>query len=66
MKNTLNAFIKSSSIDAKLIRAVVRQLGDWENFTNYAPDVATTARMLAFPVLLTTTKQALSMQAIAP
>lgn len=37
---TLKKFIAESHIDAKLVRAVVRQIGGWESFTNYAPDVA--------------------------
>ena len=32
-------FIKASSIPASLIRAVSRQMGDWESFTNYAEDI---------------------------
>lgn len=40
MKTTLKKLINSSSIPAALIRAVVRQMGGWETFTNYAPDIA--------------------------
>ena len=32
-------FIKNSNISPKLIRAVSRQLGSWESFTNYADDI---------------------------
>lgn len=39
MKTTLKKLIKSSSVPASLIRAVVRQMGGWETFTNYAPDI---------------------------
>lgn len=39
MKTTLTKFIKSSSIPASLIRAVIRQMGGWQTFTNYAPDI---------------------------
>lgn len=39
MKTTQAQFIKSSSIPAPLIRAVIRQMGGWETFTNYAPDI---------------------------
>ena len=39
MKITLKKLIKSSSIPASLIRAVIRQMGGWETFTNYAPDI---------------------------
>lgn len=39
MKTTQTELIKSSSIPASLIRAVVRQMGGWETFTNYAPDI---------------------------
>ena len=39
MKTTQAQLIKSSSIPASLIRAVVRQMGGWEIFTNYAPDI---------------------------
>ena len=37
--NTLKAFTEKSSIDAKLIRAVVRQFGSWEYFTESAEDI---------------------------
>ena len=40
MNKTLKDFTASSNINAKLIRAVVRQLGDWEYFQQSAPDVA--------------------------
>jgi hypothetical protein len=40
MKKTLKAFTAQSSIDAKLIRATVRQFGDWEYFKQSAPDVS--------------------------
>jgi hypothetical protein len=39
MKKTLKNFIKNSSIDAKLIRAVVRQSGGWQSFQESAPDI---------------------------
>lgn len=39
MKITLKKLIASSSVPASLIRAVVRQMGGWETFTNYAPDI---------------------------
>lgn len=39
MKTTLKELIKSSSIPASLIRAVIRQMGGWETFTGYAPDI---------------------------
>lgn len=39
MKTTLRKLIKSSSVPASLIRAVVRQMGGWKTFTNYAPDI---------------------------
>lgn len=39
MKTTLKKLIKSSSVPASLIRAVVRQMGGWETFTGYAPDI---------------------------
>ena len=38
--NTLKKLIKNSNIPAALIRAVVRQIGGWENFVNAAPDIA--------------------------
>ena len=39
MKKTLKNFIKNSSIDAKLIRAVVRQSGGWAAFQEMVPDI---------------------------
>lgn len=39
MKKTLKNFIEYSSIDAKLIRAVVRQSGGWRSFQESAPDI---------------------------
>jgi hypothetical protein len=39
MKTTQEKLIKSSSIPASLIRAVVRQLGGWESFTEKAADI---------------------------
>lgn len=38
-KITLKKLCDSSSIPASLIRAVVRQMGGWETFTNYAQDI---------------------------
>jgi hypothetical protein len=40
MKKTLKNFIENSSIDAKLIRAVVRQSGGWKSFQDMAPDIS--------------------------
>ena len=40
MKKTLKNFIEYSSIDAKLIRAVVRQSGGWAAFQDMAQDIA--------------------------
>ena len=40
MKKTMQNFIKNSSIDAKLIRAVARQSGGWTSFQEMAPDIA--------------------------
>lgn len=40
MKKTLKNFIEYSSIDTKLIRAVVRQSGGWKPFQDMAPDIA--------------------------
>ena len=40
MKKTLKNFIENSSIDAKLIRAVIRQSGTWQSFQESAPDIA--------------------------
>jgi len=37
---TLKSLIANSNIPAPLIRAVVRQLGGWESFTQSAPDIA--------------------------
>ena len=37
--STLKKFIAESHIDAKLVRAVVRQIGGWESFTEKAQDV---------------------------
>lgn len=37
---TLKSFIAASHLPASLIRAVVRQLGGWESFTESAPDIA--------------------------
>jgi hypothetical protein len=39
MKTTQKQLIESSNIDASLIRAVVRQLGGWDEFTEHAQDV---------------------------
>ena len=39
MKKTLKNFIEYSSIDAKLIRAVIRQSGGWRSFQESAPDI---------------------------
>ena len=39
MKKTLKNFIEYSSIDAGLIRAVVRQSGGWQSFQEIAPDI---------------------------
>ena len=39
MKHTLKAFIKNSHIDPKLIRAVVRQLGGYDEFKQSAQDI---------------------------
>jgi len=40
MKKTLKNFIENSSIDANLIRAVIRQSGGWQSFQDMAPDIA--------------------------
>jgi hypothetical protein len=40
MKKTLKNFIKNSSIDANLIRAVIRQSGGWQSFQESASDIA--------------------------
>lgn len=37
---TLKSFIENSSINPKLIRAVVNQLGGWEAFQEKAPDIS--------------------------
>lgn len=39
MKVTLKQLVSSSSIPASLIRAVVRQIGGWQSFTESAPDI---------------------------
>lgn len=36
---SLKSFCEQSHLDAKLIRAVVRQFGGWESFCESAPDV---------------------------
>ena len=36
---TMKQFIAESHISAQLIRAVVRQIGGWESFTDHAADV---------------------------
>ena len=38
-KTTLKALCESTNIPADLVRAVVRQFGGWESFTESAPDV---------------------------
>jgi hypothetical protein len=38
--HTLKGFIEASSVDASLIRAVVRQVGGWDSFREMASDVA--------------------------
>ena len=40
MQKTLKNFIEYSSINAELIRAVIRQSGGWETFQEIAPDIA--------------------------
>jgi hypothetical protein len=40
MKKTLKNFIENSGINAKLIRAVIRQSGGWQSFQESAPDIA--------------------------
>lgn len=40
MKKTLKNFIENSGIDAKLIRAVIRQSGGWQSFQDMAPDIS--------------------------
>lgn len=37
---TLKQFVTQSNLDSKLLRAVVRQVGGWENFKEIARDVA--------------------------
>ena len=39
MEKTLKNFIEYSSIDAELIRAVIRQSGGWQSFQESAPDI---------------------------
>ena len=39
MKKTIKNFIEYSSIDAKLIRAVIRQFGGWRSFQEMAQDI---------------------------
>lgn len=39
MKKTIKSFIDNSSINAKLIRAVVRQSGGWASFQETASDI---------------------------
>ena len=39
MKKTIGNFIEYSSIDADLIRAVIRQSGGWKSFQDIAPDI---------------------------
>lgn len=38
-KPSLSALIESTNIPASLVRAVVRQMGGWESFTEAAPDI---------------------------
>lgn len=38
-KPSLSALIESTNIPASLVRAVVRQMGGWESFTESAPDI---------------------------
>ena len=40
MEKTLKNFIEYSSINAELIRAVIRQSGGWQSFQESAPDIA--------------------------
>ncbi len=49
MKTTLTKFIKSSSIPASLIRAVIWQIGDWQTFQEYAPDISKNGIDAGFP-----------------
>lgn len=37
---TQKQFLNQTNIDPKLCRAVIQQMGGWEQFTSYAPDVA--------------------------
>lgn len=39
MKITLQKLIESTNIPESLVRAVVRQLGGWQSFTESAPDI---------------------------
>lgn len=39
MKKTMKNFIENSSINAKLIRAVIRQSGGWQSFQEIAQDI---------------------------
>jgi hypothetical protein len=40
MKNiTLKSFVENSNIPARLVRAVIRQMGGWESFKQSAPDI---------------------------
>lgn len=38
-KITLGSLIENTSVPASLVRAVVRQMGGWESFTQSAPDI---------------------------
>ena len=38
-KNTMAELIRNTNIPASLVRAVVRQIGGWESFTEAAPDI---------------------------
>jgi hypothetical protein len=40
MELTQTQFIEHSNLDARLIKAVVRQIGGWESFTESAEDIA--------------------------
>ena len=40
MKKTLKNLIESTDIPTSLVRAVVKQVGGWESFTESAPDIA--------------------------
>lgn len=35
----LKQFLEHTNINPKLVRAVIRQMGGWENFKNSAPDI---------------------------